>query len=488
MRVDARRTFSRHVVLLALALAVGGGHVQAQDTRPRIEDFRLDLSPAAVDEARVLNARSLATQAYLWGLPAFLYFRQTTEIKQGRLHAAPGEEPFGGWILLRKLASPSDRTNVMPNVDTLYGAAYLLLDKQGPVVLSIPRVKDRYYSVALHDAYFNTFAVVGTRTTNGDAANILILPPDHRGPPPAGFTRVIRAPTRDIALFQRVFVRDAADVAAVHSIQDRIRLAPLSAWKQPVKTFPRVDSSEFDVREPVRQIRDPLTYFAIVNAHTCRNRPAGDYAALVSAMSQAGLGPCASLPDTPAVRNALADGARGAQEILNARLTSGEVRNGWRIPDPNTGRASPDYIGRAVVQITQIASFSPDEAMYFTGRLDKDGAPLDGRNTYELTFPAGGGPPVDPRAFWSLTLYDAADNLLVANPIDRYLLRPTTPGLKPNPDGSLTLYVGSRKPAAAPAGNWLPAPEGRFIVVLRTYMPSRAVQTGQWIPPPLVRQ
>lgn len=491
IRAVSSRVLCRVTLMGAL---VGAGAIGiatpavAQVQQPRIEDFRLDLSPAEVADAHVRNVRSLAMQAYLWGLPAFLHYRQTTEIKQGRRYAAPNGEPFGGWILLRKLATPEDRANVLPNVDTLYGAAYLLLDKQGPVVLSIPRLKDRYYSVALHDAYFNTFGVVGTRTTKGDAATVLILPPDYRGQTPTGFTRVIRAPTSGVALFQRVFVRDAADVPKVHAIQDQIRLTPFGRPAQDGTDFPKVSTAEFDAPEPVRQIRDPLKFFDIVSAHTCRNPPPADFAALVGAFEKVGLGPCAKVPTDAATREAIAAGARDAQALINARLTDGEVRNGWRIPDPNTGKASADYIGRAVVQISQIASFSSDEAMYFTGRLDRDGTPLDGRNSYEVTFAAGQLPPVDPRAFWSLTMYDAATNLLVANPINRYLLRPTTPGLAKNPDGSLTLHVGSKRPASAPDGNWLPAPEGRFIVVLRTYMPSRDLQDGRWTPLPLVKR
>lgn len=472
----------------AVTVAAGLSAATAQEALPRIEDFRLDLDKASVETARLANARSLATQAYLWGLPAFLHYRQTTEIKQGRSLAAPAQEPFGGWILLRKLATPDDKANVMPNVDTLYGAAYLLLDKQGPVVLSIPKVTDRYYSVALHDAYFNTFDVVGTRKTGGRAANILILPPMYDRPVPPGFDRVIRSPTAGVALFQRVFIRDASEMTKVQSIQDQIRLAPLASWKKTNGAFAKIETPEFDSQEPVRLVRDPLRYFEIVSAHTCRNPPTPSYAALVSAFRQIGIGPCETLPADPALRQAIAAGARDAQQIINARVSDGPIKNGWRVPDPNTGKESPDYTGRAVVQMTQIASFSPDEAMYFTGRLDKNGAPLDGRNLYTLTFPKGQLPPVDPRAFWSLTMYGAGDNLLVPNAIDRYVLRPTTPGLRSNPDGSLTLHISHQKPTDAPDGNWLPAPSGPFIVVLRTYMPSVAAQRGEWVPPPLVKQ
>jgi len=475
-------------MLFSLVLLAVSPALAQQPAQPRIEDFRLDLPRPEVDAAERQNLRAVASQAYLWGLPLFLHYRQTTEIKQGRQYGAPGEEPFGGWILLRNLASPADKGNVLPNVDTLYGAAYLLLDRQGPMVLSLPAIKDRYYSVALHDAYFNTFAVISARTTKGAAANVLILPPGHTGPVPGKFTQVIQAPTAGVAAFQRIYTRDASDVPQVRALQDKIRFAPMAAWRAKSPALPNIDSKEFDTAAPVRETRDPLRFFEIVSAHGCRNPPPPAFAALLDAFRRAGLGPCARLPGTEADRSAIAEGARDAQSLINARISAGPVRNGWKVPDPNTGKASLDYTGRAVVQMHQIASFSPDEAMYFTAKADVGGAPLDGRNAYTLIFPTGGLPPVGAGGFWSLTMYDATTNLLVDNPINRFILRPTTPGLTKNADGSLTLHIGHRKPDGAPEGNWLPAPAGGFIVVLRTYYPNAAIQSGQWFPPALDKQ
>jgi hypothetical protein len=482
-----RRTCSGLITLAlcaaAFAPAAFAPPALAQAETPRIEDFRSDMGAAEIEAAKLRDVRALASQAYLWGLPAFLHFRQTTEITQARRAIAPDQEPFGGWVLLRKLATPDDRANVMPNVDTLYGASYVLLDRQGPVVLSVPRIKGRYYSVALHDAYFNTFAVVGTRSNDGVAQNVLIVPPGWRGRTPAGVDRVIRAPTAAITFYQRIFVRDETDTARVRALQDRIRLAPLSSWRDPAARFPRIETPEFTVAAPVRETRDPLRFFEIVNRHSCANPPPADYGALVDGFRRAGVGPCVSLPGSAARREAIAEGARDAQGWLDARVSSPTLRNGWVVPDPNTGKASLDYAGRAFVQLTQIGSFPPDEAMYFVGRFDAAGQPLDGRKRYALTFAAGQLPPVDPRAFWSLTMYDGATNLLVANPINRYIVRPSTAGLTPNPDGSLTLHLSRERPADAPESNWLPAPDGLFIVTLRTYLPKPAVQSGAWFPP-----
>ena len=50
-------------------------------------------------------------------------------------------------------------------------------------------------------------------------------------------------------------------------------------------------------------------------------------------------------------------------------------------------------------------------------------------------------PPVN--AFWSVTMYDGKTQLLIENPLDRYLdqLGECAPDLKKNADGSLTIHI-----------------------------------------------
>src|SRR5512139_62873 len=112
-----------------------------------VESFRVDLSSTEIETAEATTLRAIASQAYLYALPAFLHMRQLTEFIQGRSYFAPDVPPIGGWILVREL-SDSKTDNRYPNVDTLYGAAYLLLAEHGPVVLTLPPIPDRYFSVA----------------------------------------------------------------------------------------------------------------------------------------------------------------------------------------------------------------------------------------------------------------------------------------------------------------------------------------------------
>jgi hypothetical protein len=296
-------------------------------------------------------------------------------------------------------------------------------------------------------------------------------------------------PTPGITLLQRIYTANAADVPEVRKLQDKIRLAPLANWKDKDAKFPRIATPEFDLKEGevVRETRDPIKFFEYINNHTTRNPPPEHYRAMVEAFKEVGIGPNATLPTDPKLRQALIDGAKDAQAIINATVSVGPYKNGWRIPDPKVGIQGPYALAQAVFQITQIGSFPPDEAIYFFGFRDGDGELLNGEHVYTLTFPAGQIPPVDPRGFWSLTMYKASDNLLVKNEINRYIMRPTTEGLTKNTDGSLTIYIAAEKPANAPMGNWLPSPKDGFLMALRTYLPTKAIQDGSWFPPAVTK-
>ena len=119
----------------------------------------------------------------------------------------------------------------------------------------------------------------------------------------------------------------------------------------------------------------------------------------------------------------------------------------------------------------------------------RNGELLDGsKANYTLTFPAGQLPPVN--AFWSVTMYDGKTQLLVENPIDRYLINsPMLPEMKKNEDGSLTLYIQKDSPGADKESNWLPGPSDPIYMVMRLYWPKTEALSilppgeGAWEPP-----
>ena len=349
-------------------------------------------------------------------------------------------------------------------------------------MLEVPPIRDRYFSVALLDAYFHNVEIVGSRTIGQAGARILLAPPQWAAATPPGIDRVVVMPTPAITLLQRIYVRGGDDIPAVQAIQDQIRLSPLSRWGAADPAFPRISTPEYDVPN-VRETRDPMTYFQLVSRYTAVNPPREPLRSLMAQFNAVGLGPGALLPAVEAERRAILDGAQSGQAILNARVSSGELRNGWLVPPDNAGQFSLIPLDNAAAQLTQIGLLPPDEAIYFFSTKDIEGRSLDGRKHYTLTFAKGELPPVEQLGFWSLTMYRASNLFLVNNPIDRYVIRPDTPGLAFNEDGSLTVHISAERPEGVPEGNWLPAPPEPFQLALRTYLPQVAIRDGSWSPP-----
>ena len=124
--------------------------------------------------------------------------------------------------------------------------------------------------------------------------------------------------------------------------------------------------------------------------------------------------------------------------------------------------------------------------MYPAYQTDASGKPLDGSAKYTLRFAPGRLPPVN--AFWSVTMYEMPSRLLVANPLDRYLINsPMLPNLKRDPDGGITLRIQRESPGAGEEANWLPAPAGPFFMAMRLYWPKPEALSGAWKAPKMER-
>jgi hypothetical protein len=184
----------------------------------------------------------------------------------------------------------------------------------------------------------------------------------------------------------------------------------------------------------------------------------------------------------------------GENKVDEAVKTVGKKFNGWNVASIAGDRAffNGNWLLRATAAKAGIYGNDAVEAVYPLATVDGTGAPLDGsKHNYTLTFAAGQQPPVN--AFWSVTMYDGKTQLLIENPINRYLINsPMLPGMKKNKDGSVTLYIQKDSPGKANESNWLPAPNGSIYLVMRLYWPKTSPPSilppgeGTWSPPGLV--
>jgi hypothetical protein len=186
---------------------------------------------------------------------------------------------------------------------------------------------------------------------------------------------------------------------------------------------------------------------------------------------------------TPEMSTAIQAGMADAWAELNTLKTT-KIDTGQITSADLFGTAqmlNGNYLYRMAAAVIGIYGNTAAEAFYPVFFNDSSGAPLNGANNYTYRFPPGQLPPVN--AFWSLTMYEMPQSLLVANPINRYLINSSMlDTLIKDPDGGITLYLQNQSPGPDKQANWLPAPAGPFSLIERLYWPKDQALNGQWKP------
>lgn len=382
----------------------------------------------------------------------------------------------------RQLLRAGKSRVVTPNNDTLYTNAWLDLS-DGPLVIDVPDTAGRYYVLGLLDFYTNPFAHIGQRLTGTAARSFVVVPPGWQGKLPIAFDAPgarIEAPTRWLWIIGRLLVDGPQDVSAVNALQDGFLVRTLADWQAGRTSPPRA----FDPACDPKALLTADHFATQVNAALRDNAPPPGDVARLARYATLGLGPGAG---------ALDDGQRAAlQAALDTVLPrlrqaqSGRTTDaGWVQMPLIEGSFGDDHLARALVALKYIGMLESREATYPMAWHDAAGEALTGQRRYTLRFAPDALPPVD--AFWSLTMYDTRDYMLVDNAIDRYAIGNRTPRLQRDADGGLTLHLQHGQPTTeAERANWLPAPAGNFYLCLRAYLPRSELLDGRYELPPLV--
>ncbi len=428
----------------------------------------------------------LATDAYIYGYP-LVTMEMTRRIMTNVAAPAGTRAPMGQFARIREYPSAAFRDVTAPNADTLYTIAWADVGKE-PWVLSLPDMKGRYYLFPMLDGWTSVFQVPGARTTGTGAQTYAITGPGWKGTLPAG-VKEYKSPTSLVWMLGRIYCTGTPeDYAAVHALQDQCKLVPLSAWGKdytpPAATVdPKVDMKTA-VREQVNAL-DAVSYFTLLAELMKTNPPVAADTAAVARFARIGLVPGQDFDKSKLNADFVARIPHIAFDRIMLQLKLGKsVKNvnGW-LYDTVTGLYGTDYLNRALVTAIGLGANRPQDAIYPMSMKDANGSDYDGKNKYVMRFPKGQLPPV--KGFWSLTMYDA-DFFFVANPINRYSIS-ARQKLKANADGSTDLYIQNESPGADKESNWLPAPKGKFQLMLRLYWPSEtppSIINGTWSPPP----
>lgn len=429
----------------------------------------------------------LAQDAYIYGY-ALVTMEMTRRVMTNVASSEGTRGPMGQFIKLRKYPDSSFRDVTAPNADTLYTSAWLDVGDE-PWVLSMPDMKDRYFLFPMLDGWTNVFQVPGKRTTGTKAQTYAITGPGWKGTLPAGI-KEYKSPTSIVWILGRIYCTGTAeDYAAVHAAQDEFKLVPLSAYGKSYtppagKVDPSIDMKAA-VRDQVNRL-DAAAYFTLLAQLMKRNPPASADAAEVAKFAKIGLVPG---KDFDASKFDAAFAKRVPQVAFDRIMLQFKVNkairnmNGW-VFDGEAGIYGTNYLNRALVTAIGLGANRIQDACYPTSQKDADGKDYVGSNKYIMHFPKGQLPPVG--GFWSLTMYDE-NYFFIANPINRQSIS-ARQNLKPNPDGSIDLYIQKDSPGPDKESNWLPAPAGKFVLMLRMYWPnekSPSIIDGTWKPPPV---
>jgi hypothetical protein len=466
---------TKTIVLAALAAVLALTTVRAAD-----------LTPA--------ETKAIAEEGFIYGLPIVMNYGVMYEYSVDK-NSGQYKAPFNQIKNEARVFTYKDTAVVTPNSDTPYSFAWLDLRAE-PIVLSVPDVeKSRYYSVQLEDGNTFNYGYIGSRATGNDAGDYMVAGPDWKGETPPGIKKVFHSTTQFSLAGYRTQLFGPDDMPNVVKVQSGYKVQPLSAFlKQPAPpaaptiNFPKINkelaktgffdyldfSLQFAPPGPEeKDIRDNLARLGIGAGKKF------DFKAL-----------------SPEQKAAVIEGVKAGEAKVKAFLAGGvKDINGWKIGSWFGDRAfyNGNWLKRAAGAQGGIYGNDSIEATYPLTKTLADGEPLDGsKYNYTLTFAAGQYPPVN--AFWSVTMYDGKSQLLIKNPINRYLINsPMEPNLKKNADGSLTLYIQNKSPGKDKESNWLPAPNDLIYLVMRLYWPKTEAPSilpageGTWKPPGIVK-
>jgi hypothetical protein len=468
--------FRARVLALALLLVVfGSPHASAQQ----------GANPLGADEAS-----AIATDAYIYGYP-LVTMEYTRRVLTNVAEASGLNAPMGQLARSRTYPTAAFRGVTAPNADTLYTNAWLDLSKE-PYVLSLPDAHDRYYLFPMLDAWTTVFQVPGKRTTGTGPQTYAITGPNWTGTLPAGVTEY-KSPTAMVWILGRIYCTGTPkDYKAVHEMQDKITLVPLSSYGKPYTPPAGTVDQSIDTKTAVRDQVNALdvgAYFNLMAQLMKDNPPTPDDAPVVAQMAKIGIVPGQPFdltklsPDAQQAVKAVPKAAFG--KIMGYFKDGGKAENGW-VFFTKTGVYGSDYLDRAFITAIGLGANRPQDAVYPTSEADAEGKPYSGANKYVMHFGKGQLPPAD--GFWSLTMYNA-EYFFVDNPLNRYTLSARNK-LKKNADGSVDLLLQHESPGKGKESNWLPAPEGKFILMLRLYWPKEtppSLLDGTWTIPGVTR-
>ncbi|MFA6119187.1 MAG: DUF1254 domain-containing protein [Parachlamydiales bacterium] len=423
---------------------------------------------------------NIAVDGYIYGYP-LVTIEMTRQVLTNTNSATNGKAPMGQFNHLRNFPNSSFKDITAPNADTLYSIAFLDLSK-GSYVLHIPNMEDRYFLMSMLSSWSNVFETLGTRLGNTKESDYLITGPNFTGTVPNDLQE-IRSPTNLIWIIGRTYcLGTKEDYKKVYEIQNQYKLIPLSSYGKNYLPPKGIINKNIDMKTSIRDQVNNMNiekYFNMLSILMKNNPPSAKDCAIMAKLAKIGIIPGQKFDLkklSPEISAAIQNTANLAkQKILDYEKKSTKLINGWKVSSP-TGEYGTNYLQRALIAMIGLGANLPQDAIYPMTDVDSNGLSLNGKNKYVIHFPKDHLPPV--KGFWSLTMYND-QYFFIKNSLNRYSIGQKN-NFKYNSDGSLDLYIQNIFPEKEKESNWLPAPEGNFVLMFRFYSPDNSIIDGSW--------
>lgn len=435
-----------------------------------------DLTPA--------ETKAIAEEGFIYGLPLVMNYAIMNEYAVDK-NTTQFKAPFNQIKSEPRLYTYKDTAVLSPNSDTPYSLVWLDLRAE-PVVITVPKVeKDRYYSAQLIDGNLYNDGYIGSRATGSEAGSYAIAGPDWQGDTPEGAAKVFHSTTPFMLVIFRTQLFNPKDMPDVEKIQAGYKVQTLSAFqgKPAPAAAPKIDFL------PATTAGVKTHFWSYLSAALDYIPQSAKDKEIRAKLAMIGVGSGKTFDInslSPEQQQAMVEGMKAGNAKVTEFVAEGATNvNGWQVGSlwGDSNFYNGDWLKRAGGGRAGIYGNDAAEAMYLLSRTDAKGQTLDGsKHNYSLTFPAGSLPPV--KAFWSITMYYSDSQLLVENPINRYLVNTSmVADMKKNADGSLTVYMQHESPGKDKESNWLPAPDGPIYLALRMYWPTPASDASSVLPP-----
>lgn len=437
-------------------------------------------------------AYSMGIQAYIFGLPLTILERErrirldpVQRERQSDLAPVAEINAIGN---MHSLSTSDDILPYTPNNDTIYSGALLELVDE-PVILTVPDILGRYWSIEVADAYTENRFYIGSRATDGYGGDHAFVGPDFKGELPEGVV-VHQLPYNSVMIAIRIGVdksHETVSTEEVRVLQRQFKLTSLSNWlagaegaavPTSVKAKPDYDG--------------PLGFYQLFADLMIDNPPTSEHAAQVEPFKYINLIPGQQFdPEklSEPMQAGLARAVKAGEKIMDWKVKYRGITYESRWNKVAEGTYHHEYLDRAAGALGGLFVHDYVEAIYYSTYESYVPATIEGQpgtgelfdssNQYVLHFDKGELPSTEDNGFWSITIY-GPDFQLVANDINRFSISDRTEGVITNEDGSVDFYIQSECPTdAIEKQNWLPCPKDPgqlFRLNYRIYLPTYRVQ------------